>query len=120
MVAVELEVMAKKMDRFGWDKDRGSAVHDRLLMDWMDGLQDYLLAEVQAACREWVKRQPRKMPNEGDIENIIKEFRRDQWLARKATMPPEPEKPKERVSAERAAEILAQAGFAPKRFGGDE
>lgn len=119
MVAVELEVMAKKFDRFGWDRDRGSATHDRLIADWMDALQDYPLDEVQAACREWVKSNPRKMPNEGDILSKIQRRRNEAWQARKAQMPPEPESPKERMSANRASEILAEAGFTPKRFGGD-
>ena len=77
MVAVELEVMAKKMDRFGWERDRGSAAHDRLIVDWMNALQDYPLAEVQEACRAWVLSNPRKMPNEGDIRGVISSHRRE-------------------------------------------
>jgi hypothetical protein len=71
MVAVELEVMAKKMDRFGWDRDRGTMAHDRMVEDWMDVLCDYPLPEVKQACREWVEKNPRKMPNEGDIRALI-------------------------------------------------
>ena len=71
MVAVELEVMAKKMDRFGWDRDRNSPAHNRIITDWMDALCDYPLDEVKAACREWVMNNPRKMPNEGDIRGVI-------------------------------------------------
>jgi len=143
VVGFEFEVLAKKYDRFGWDRDADTPEQNRLITDWMDALQDYPLDEVQAACREWVKSSPRKMPNEGDILSKIQEARewvkssprkmpnegdilskiqearRRAWQDRKAQMPPEPEKPKERVSADRAAEILADAGFSPKRFGGD-
>ena len=71
MVALELEVMAKKMDRFGWERDRGTAAHDRLVIDWMEALRDFPLDEVRAACREWVREYPRKMPNEGDIRALV-------------------------------------------------
>jgi hypothetical protein len=115
MVAVELEVLAKKMDRFGWERDRNSAAHDRLVMDWMDALQDYPLDEIRAACRESVISKPNAMPNEGHILAKIMEARsRALRLARPEA---KPEPPRERMKPEVAAEILAQAGFAPKRMG---
>ena len=113
MVALELEVMAKKMDRFGWDRDRGSAAHDRLVMDWIAVLRDYPLSEIQAACRSWVKEHPRRMPNEGDIVGVITSRRKVQAEAFKAASPPKPE-PKREVTEEqrrRAAQIVAEAGF---------
>lgn len=115
MVALELEIMAKKMDRFGWDRDRGSIAHDRAISDWMEALQDFPLSEVQGACREWVNTNPRKMPNEGDIRGMIMSAR----SKRVAKLPrPDQEPDRQRISAERAAEIVAQAGFAPRGFGG--
>ena len=115
MVALELEVMAKKMDRFGWDRDRGSAAHDRLLTDWMDALHDFPLEEIKGACRKWVADNPRRMPNEGDIRRVILAERQ-----KVVDMLPKPEPVPERkpVTAEAAKEILAKAGFAPKRMGG--
>lgn len=116
MVAVELEVMAKKMDRFGWDRDRGSMAHDRLISDWMDALQDFPLNEVQAACRAWVQDNPRRMPNEGDIRGKVMAAR----AKHVAALPkPEPVEIRERATPEQAAAILAEAGFKPKTFGGD-
>lgn len=116
MLAVELEVMAKKMDRFGWERDRGTAAHDRIMTDWMDALHDYPLSEVKAACREWVKTNPRKMPNEGDIVGMIQKARRRSVEAFKAARPPEPEKAAPRVSGDRAAEIMREAGYSPRRM----
>ena len=115
MVALELEVMAKKMDRFGWDRDRGSAAHDRLLTDWMDALHDFPLEEIKGACRKWVADNPRRMPNEGDIRRVILAERQ-----KVVDMLPKPEPVPERkpVTAEAAQEILAKAGFAPNRIGG--
>jgi hypothetical protein len=124
MVALELEVMAKKMDRFGWERDRGSAAHDRLVSDWMDVLCDYPLDEVKAACREWVASNPRKMPNEGDILGLIGKAR-----AFKVARLPKPSEPREEYRGgnaptpeqkEKANELLQKMGFAPKRFGGEE
>lgn len=112
MIALELEVMAKKMDRFGWDRDRGSAAHDRIVTDWMDGLHDYPLDEVKAACRKWVETNPRRMPNEGDIKALIVAARRPRVRSL-----PQPEPERQRVTADRTAEIMAEIGFAPKRAG---
>lgn len=119
MVAVELEVLAKKFDRFGWDRDRGSAAHDRMITDWMDALHDYPLDEVQAACKAAVLENPQRMPNEGHIRSHI-------LAARKravANLPKqEPNITTHTPTAEekaRVSALLAEAGFAPKRFGGD-
>lgn len=67
MVAVELEVLARKFDRFGWDRDRGSASQDRLIVDWVEALCDFPLSEIRSACRRAVQENPNRMPNEGHI-----------------------------------------------------
>jgi hypothetical protein len=119
MVAVELEVMAKKFDRFGWDRDRGSAAHDRMITDWMDALQDFPLDEVKAACRAAVLENPNRMPNEGHIRSQIMAARK---RAVQGLPKPEPEyyRPPSPTAEEKArvSELLASAGFAPKRFDG--
>jgi hypothetical protein len=117
MVAVELEVLAKKMDRFGWERDRNSPAHDRLVIDWMDALQDYPLDEIRAACREAVKSRPNAMPNEGHILAKIMEARA--MFVRLVPKQEQPEPERIKPTPERAAEIMASAGFAPKRFGGE-
>lgn len=115
MVAVELEVLAKKMDRFGWERDRNSPAHDRMIVDWMDALQDYPLDEIRAACREAVKARPNSMPNEGHIMSEIMKARARFLLVNRPEQKPEP--PRDRPTAERAAEIMAEVGFRPKRMG---
>lgn len=70
-VGFELEVIAKKVDRFGWDRDRGTPAHDRLMIDWMDALQDFPVDEVRNACRMAISETPSKTPNEGHIKAII-------------------------------------------------
>lgn len=37
----------------------------------MDTLQGYPLEQVKAACDQWIRDNPRKMPNEGDILAIL-------------------------------------------------
>lgn len=116
MVGVELEVLAKKFDRFGWDRDRGSLAHDRTLADWMDALQDYPLSEVKAACRAAVLRSPNKMPNEGHVRAEIMKARAA--IVSKLPMIEAREEPEPRVTKEQAERILEEAGFKPRRFGG--
>lgn len=115
MVAVELEVLAKKFDRFGWDRDRNSPAHDRLLMDWIEALQDFPINEVRDACKRAVLDNPGKMPNEGHVRAEIMKARRE-WLLANPPRKPEPEPERKPVSPERRAEIMAAAGYTPKRM----
>lgn len=107
MVAVELEVMAKKMDRFGWERDRGTMAHDRAISDWMDALQDYPLAEVQDACKAHVVEFPRKMANEGDVLYQLRKLRKAKADEYKLRHPAQEQPKKEPCTPEAAAEILA-------------
>lgn len=120
MVAVELEVLAKKFDRFGWERDRGSMSHDRIVSDWMAALQDYPLAEVQAACRAAVIDSPSKMPNEGVILRIIN-AERSKIARRNRKRDVEAAPVEKRVTAEMASKIMAEVGlsdrFKSKRAG---
>ena len=57
-VAFEQEVLAKKVDRFGWDRDAGTPAHDRLVLDWMRVLQDFPIEEVRDACAAAIMAKP--------------------------------------------------------------
>lgn len=109
MVAVELEVLAKKMDRFGWERDRNSPAHDRIIVDWMDTLQDYPLDEIRAACREAVKLRPNQMPNEGHILAEIMKARAVFVQINRQPPEPEPEDTRDLPSMDRRAEMAAYA-----------
>ncbi len=110
LVAVELEVLAKKFDRFGWERDRGKVAHDRLMSDWMDALHDYTLPEIQKACKAAVLDNPSKMPNEGHIKAlIIKQRGKDMPKPIEAAEPDRPEPTPE--MKKRADDILKNAGF---------
>jgi hypothetical protein len=116
---MELEVMAKKFDRFGWDRGRGSYAQERQLTDWMAALQDYPLGEVQAACAQAVLSNPNKMPNEGHVRAAILSARSKAVASRPKVSEPvsRPKStPEERA---RMAEYAAKNGFTPKRFGSE-
>ena len=115
LVAFELEVLAKKLDRFGWDRDRGTPIHDRMLTDWMNALQDYPLDEVKAACVAAVLDAPGKMPNEGHIKAQIVAKRSKVVAAHPRQIAPSSDR--QPVDREAANRIMAEAGFTPKTFG---
>ena len=114
MLAMECEYLAKKFDRFGWDRDRNSPAQDRQKLDFMDALQDYPLDELQAACKRAVLSNPNKMPNEGHIVAAILEARRRHVAALPKQSTEAPSEP--RMTGEAATEILRQAGYTPKRM----
>lgn len=119
LVALELEVLAKKLDRFGWERDRNTPAHDRLVIDWMEALQDFPLEEIRAACRETVKARPNTMPNEGHIVAKIMEARAE-FFRNAPKVEEEPAgPPRELPPLERRKEIVAEtsrilAGLAQK------
>ena len=119
MIAFEQEALAIKYDRFGWERDKGTPVHDRLVKDWMEALQDYPLDEVQAACKAAVRDNPNKMPNEGHVRAQIMAAR-----AKVVALHPKPAEespvaektPEER---QRMADLVARSFPSIKRFGGE-
>lgn len=114
-IFVELEVLAKKFDRFGWDRDRGTASHDRICMDWMNALQDYPITEVQAACASAVLENPNKMPNEGHVKAQILKAR--QAMLQKQPKPVDPRVPFKPKNASQKAEANALVSQFARRSG---
>lgn len=83
---------------------------------WCDELQEWTQEQIVWALRDWNRRNPRVRPTPGDILSIMKAAR-GRKHAQKIEPQKEPER--ERVTPEAAAEIMAQVGFAPKKFGGE-
>jgi hypothetical protein len=117
MLAMECEYLAKKFDRFGWERERNTPAQDRQKLDFMDALQDFPLDEVRAACRAAVLENPNRMPNEGHVRAAILNARKRHV----ATLPKPAERSEQRqpVDAATADAIVRAAGFAPRRFNGD-
>lgn len=86
---------------------------------WCDELQDWTQEQVVWALRKWNRDSPRARPTPGDIVAIMMQARGRKYAAQIAKVEPQPEPPRERVSKERAAEIMREAGFAPKTFGAE-
>jgi len=115
MVAFELEVLAMKLDRFGWERARETPTQDRLIQDWMDTLQDYPLDEIKAGITACLDDRPTKMPHERDVLFQVMKIRARKLIKPREVVenvnPPPTEAEKARINA-----LLAETGFAPKRF----
>lgn len=89
MVGLELEVISRKVDRFGWDAMNGH-VRQRLIADWISALADFTLEEIGAATREILAGDPREAVNEQKVCRVILRHRARRLAA--IPMPPEPER----------------------------
>lgn len=120
MVAMEMEILAKKTDRFGWERDRNTPAHDRLILDWMGALQDFPLDEIRAAIKAAMDEKPGRTLNEREVLFQVHKGRARQLLLQRALVKAPPQYPERRpATAEEARNILEQYGFAPKRMKGD-
>lgn len=98
-----------------WQTELAPQMKAAVLADWADELEDWHLEQVRWALREWRRENPRRKPNAGDVLAILKAERGRAEAARMAAQK-QPTAPRETVSAERAAELVAAFGFAPKRI----
>lgn len=113
MVGFELEVLSRKLDRFGWDR-MDQRVKMRLMQDWIAALQDYPLDEIQSAITAILGRGD-KSPNEHQVKAEILKARgivAREFQRQNPTQEPERERP----SKEKAAAILRAAGYSPRVF----
>jgi len=82
--------------------------------DWADVLEGMPRDAIQKAAIQFQRDEPRRKPTPAAIYALAKIF------VPKPTPVATPEPVRERITAERAAQIMEEAGFRPKRFGGDE
>jgi hypothetical protein len=100
-----------------WHNRPSEVVKQEILRDWMDLLDGFTRDEVTDACRAWLRDKPRLKPTPGDIAQLVTEARGRALARWRASRPPEPEPERQPISKERAAELMAQAGFTPRRMG---
>lgn len=108
-----------------YEKNTPQAVREMEAEDWADTLAEYPAWAITKAVRWWkgpFNANRHRRPVEGDIAARAAQEMDAVGAARVmlrsgASMAPKPEPVRERISQERAAEILAEAGFAPKRSG---
>ena len=116
LVAI-LEVASVKIDRFGWS-NMDKHIKDAVCNDWCDLLSQYTIAEVRDGVAAVFAASGGKLKSINEFQ--VQEKIREAHMRIVASLPktaPEPKRP--RIDKERAAQIIAEAGFAPKRFGGE-
>ena len=112
-----------------YDKDTPQAVRVMEAEDWMEALAAFPQWAIERAVRWWKSAendQRRKRPLEGDIAAICKREMRGisavpglaQRRADGRYIEDRPQPPKQPVTPEAALEILASAGFAPRKMKG--
>ena len=100
-----------------WRDDDPSELTEAIARDWADILEGLPQDAISKACTSYLRSEPRRKPTPGAIYALARDFvPRPVIVARS----PEPDMPRERMSAERAAEIMAEVGFRPKRMGDAE
>jgi hypothetical protein len=105
MIGLELEIISRKIDRYGWD-GINDHVRQRLLSDWIDALADFTLAEVKDAVNALLACAPKDAMNEQKVRSIVV-ANRDKRLAA-IPKPADPEPPREirdQAAKDRMAEV---------------
>jgi hypothetical protein len=80
--------------------------------DWADVLEGLPQHAIQAACLRYMRTETRR-----PTPAVIYKLAREEMPAPRVVASSEPEPQKNRITKERAAEIMAEAGFRVKRFG---
>ena len=97
-----------------WQAPKDAVIEDMEMADWLSALEDWSVSDVQDALRKWVMDNPSRRPNFGHIAAALKDKRGREFAA---SIKPAPEPERERITPERAAEIIAEIGISIPRFG---
>lgn len=106
-ICLEVEIVLKGY----WQEKRSFEMEAAVKAWWMDELENWTPDQVRWAMRNWCRDNPNRKPNPGHIIQLLKQAwgKRHAKQIRAALTPPE-EPPKERISPERHAEIMAEVG----------
>ena len=100
-----------------WREDDPSAMDEAIARDWADILEGMPQDAIAKACRRYLTDEPRRKPTPGAIYALAREYMPRPVIVHRA---PEPEPERQKVTPERAAEIMAEVGYRPQRFGGTD
>lgn len=99
-----------------WQPDDAQGLRAAVLADWCDELEPWPVESIRAALRKHRKDFPNRRPNPGHILAVLNEA----WGKRNAPVVAaalaQHEAPKERVSEEARARILAETGGLPAQI----
>lgn len=100
-----------------WRDDDEDMLSAAIAADWADVLEGLPQEFIQKACIKYQRDEPRRKPTPGAIYGMAREM-----MPRPAfvSTAPKPEPEKERCDPKVAQAICEAAGYAPKRFGGNE
>jgi hypothetical protein len=100
-----------------WRDDDPSELTEAIARDWADIFEGLPQQVIHQACIRYLRDEPKRKPTPGAIYALCREM-----LPRPKTVPrlvvPEEARPP-RVTAEQAERIMQEAGFRPRKFGGD-
>ncbi len=99
-----------------WREDDPDALTTAIASDWVEVLAGMPQRAIQAACLQYLRDEPRRKPTPGAILALARDATPSppRLVVAYQAPPPKPE----RVSGERANEIMNEIGFRPKTFGG--
>lgn len=101
-----------------WREDDADALTSAIAADWADVLEGLPREAIQKACIQYQRDEPRRKPTPGAIYSLARNF----MPRPKVVMPsvPAPSPDRERCPPEVAQALCEAAGYAPKRFGGEQ
>ncbi len=98
-----------------WREDDPDALTTAIANDWVEVLAGMPQRAIQNACVQYLRDEPRRKPTPGAILELTRAAAPPpRLIVSQAPPPPKPE----RISAERANEIMKEVGFRPQMFGG--
>lgn len=100
-----------------WREDDPSELNEAMGRDWADILEGLPQDAISKACRRYLTDEPRRKPTPGAIYAMAREYVPRPIIVASA---PEPEPERQKLTAERAAQIMEEIGFRPQRFGGTD
>lgn len=107
--AIGVEVEAALNNGGYWREPSSQLVKMKMLMKWMDALQNYSIEEIEKAFAHHVMKDPKRKPNEGLIYNIIIANRRP--VTSVQTKAPETYVPvKDPITPEAHAKLMEEFG----------
>ena len=95
--------------------DIPATLSEAAMVDWLAVLDGLPTDDIERACMDYLREQPRRRPTPGDIRQRV--LAKRAWAEKyRAPVVPIEAPSRERVTPEAANAILAEAGFRPRRM----